>query len=86
MDDKASEEYQSTLYSNPMRCYLWKCNFNLPLTHHTIEMTWTALKKSINGLINKVNVSNIKSIVAELFAENLVRGRYERDVTVNKIK
>ena len=49
-------------------------------------MTWTALKKSINGLINKVNVSNIKSIVAELFAENLVRGRYDRDVTVNKSK
>lgn len=38
-------------------------------------MAWEALKKSINGLINKVNVANIKSIVPELFAENLVRGR-----------
>ena len=38
-------------------------------------MAWEALKKSINGLINKVNISNIKHIVPELFGENLVRGR-----------
>jgi pre-mRNA-splicing factor CWC22 len=39
------------------------------------RMAWEALKKSINGLINKVNVSNIKHIVPELFGENLLRGR-----------
>jgi pre-mRNA-splicing factor CWC22 len=39
------------------------------------RMSWEALKKSINGLINKVNTSNIKHIVPELFAENLIRGR-----------
>lgn len=39
------------------------------------RVTWEALKKSLNGLINKVNVSNIKDIVVELFGENLVRGR-----------
>lgn len=39
------------------------------------RMAWEALKKSINGLINKINVSNIKHIVPELFNENLVRGR-----------
>ena len=39
------------------------------------RMAWEALKKSINGLINKVNVSNIKYIVPELFSENLIRGR-----------
>ncbi|KAF4465421.1 cwc22-involved in mrna splicing [Fusarium albosuccineum] len=39
------------------------------------RMAWEALKKSINGLINKVNTANIKHIVPELFAENLVRGR-----------
>ena len=39
------------------------------------RMAWEALKKSINGLINKVSVSNIKHIVPELFGENLVRGR-----------
>ncbi|KAL6870001.1 pre-mRNA-splicing factor cwc22 [Amphichorda felina] len=39
------------------------------------RMAWEALKKSINGLINKVNTANIKYIVPELFSENLVRGR-----------
>uniref|UniRef100_A0A1X7U5N9 MIF4G domain-containing protein n=2 Tax=Amphimedon queenslandica TaxID=400682 RepID=A0A1X7U5N9_AMPQE len=39
------------------------------------RMAWEALKKSINGLINKVNISNIADIVRELFQENIVRGR-----------
>ena len=39
------------------------------------RMTWTALRKSINGLINKVNVTNMPHILPELFSENLVRGR-----------
>lgn len=39
------------------------------------RMSWEALKKSINGLINKVNTFNLKSIVLELFGENIVRGR-----------
>ena len=39
------------------------------------RMHWEALKKSINGLINKVNVGNIKHIVPELFGENLIRGQ-----------
>ena len=38
-------------------------------------MAWEALKKSINGLINKVNIGNIKAIVPEIFNENLIRGR-----------
>eukprot|EP00889_Picochlorum_renovo_P002457 jgi/Picre1/29487/NNA_004873.t1 len=39
------------------------------------RLTWDALRKSINGLVNKVNASNIKHILPELFSENLVRGR-----------
>ncbi|KAI1291890.1 Pre-mRNA-splicing factor CWC22 -like protein [Halotydeus destructor] len=39
------------------------------------RISWEALKKSINGLINKVNVSNITIIVRELFKENLIRGK-----------
>jgi pre-mRNA-splicing factor CWC22 len=39
------------------------------------RITWEALKKSINGLINKVNTNNIKMIIPEVFGENLVRGR-----------
>lgn len=39
------------------------------------RIAWEALKKSINGLINKVNVSNLQFVVQELFQENIVRGR-----------
>ncbi|XP_017265565.1 pre-mRNA-splicing factor CWC22 homolog [Kryptolebias marmoratus] len=39
------------------------------------RMSWEALKKSINGLINKVNVSNLVNIIQELLQENIVRGR-----------
>lgn len=31
------------------------------------RFTWDALCKSINGLVNKVSVSNIKNIIPELF-------------------
>ncbi|KAJ3188165.1 pre-mRNA-splicing factor cwc22 [Gaertneriomyces sp. JEL0708] len=39
------------------------------------RLSWEALRKSLNGLINKVNTANIKNIVVELFGENLIRGR-----------
>uniref|UniRef100_A0A5B6ZK31 MI domain-containing protein n=1 Tax=Davidia involucrata TaxID=16924 RepID=A0A5B6ZK31_DAVIN len=39
------------------------------------RLTWDALRKSINGLVNKVNATNIKNIIPELLAENLIRGR-----------
>uniref|UniRef100_A0A7N8WU15 Pre-mRNA-splicing factor CWC22 homolog n=1 Tax=Mastacembelus armatus TaxID=205130 RepID=A0A7N8WU15_9TELE len=39
------------------------------------RLSWEALRKSINGLINKVNVSNIVNIIQELLQENIVRGR-----------
>lgn len=39
------------------------------------RLRWEGTKKSINGFVNKVNVSNIKHIVPELFSENLIRGR-----------
>ena len=39
------------------------------------RIAWEGLKKSINGLVNKINSSNVKNIVPELFNENLVRGK-----------
>lgn len=39
------------------------------------QLSWDALKKSIYGLINKVNASNVKYILPEVFSENLVRGK-----------
>ena len=39
------------------------------------RLTWDALKKSINGLVNKANTSNLATVSRELFGENLLRGR-----------
>lgn len=39
------------------------------------RIAWEALKKSIHGFINKVNVDNIGVITRELLKENIVRGR-----------
>jgi pre-mRNA-splicing factor CWC22 len=39
------------------------------------RLAWDALRKSIIGIVNRVNVTNIKHIVPELFSENLIRGR-----------
>jgi pre-mRNA-splicing factor CWC22 len=36
---------------------------------------WEMLRKSINGIVNKVNVANIQQIILELFNENLLRGK-----------
>ncbi|KAH8071590.1 hypothetical protein JL721_4090 [Aureococcus anophagefferens] len=39
------------------------------------KLSWESLRKGINGHVNKVNVSNIRSIVPELLELNLVRAR-----------
>jgi pre-mRNA-splicing factor CWC22 len=39
------------------------------------HLSWDALRKSITGIVNRVNIINIKQIVPELFSENLIRGR-----------
>ncbi len=39
------------------------------------RISWDALRKSITGIVNRVNVANIKHVVPELFQENLIRGR-----------
>jgi len=39
------------------------------------RLAWDALRKSITGIVNRVNVTNIKMIVPELFIENLIKGR-----------
>lgn len=36
---------------------------------------WELLRKSINGVINKVNITNIQNIIIELFNENILRGK-----------
>ncbi|KAI6129043.1 armadillo-type protein [Pisolithus croceorrhizus] len=39
------------------------------------RLSWDALRKSITGIVNRVNIANIKQVVPELFSENLIRGR-----------
>ncbi|ONH73536.1 Pre-mRNA-splicing factor cwc22 [Pichia kudriavzevii] len=38
-------------------------------------LQWEALKKNINSSVNKVNKENLKTIVVELFKNNLLQGR-----------
>lgn len=78
----AKAEYQKLLnmrsggtYIPPARLRALQVHFTDRTSKEYQRMAWEALKKSINGLINKVNVSNIKHIVPELFNENLIRGR-----------
>jgi pre-mRNA-splicing factor CWC22 len=39
------------------------------------RLSWDALRKSITGIVNRVNIVNIKQVIPELFSENLIRGR-----------
>lgn len=63
------------VYVPPAKLRALQENIKDPKSKEFQRMAWDALKKSINGLINKVNVGNIKDIVPELFGENLIRGR-----------
>ncbi|RYP71263.1 hypothetical protein DL771_004955 [Monosporascus sp. 5C6A] len=78
----AKAEYQKLLnmrsggtYIPPARLRALQAQITDKRSKEYQRMAWEALKKSINGLINKVNTANIKHIVPELFNENLVRGR-----------
>ncbi|KAH0481509.1 MAG: hypothetical protein KVP17_000184 [Porospora cf. gigantea B] len=44
-----------------------------PIQRQRLE--WEALRKSINGLVNKASRSNVAEVTVELFRENLIRGR-----------
>ena len=78
----AKAEYERLLgtraggrYIPPARLRALQAQFTDKASKEYQRMAWDALKKSINGFINKVNVSNIKMIIPELFSENLIRGR-----------
>jgi pre-mRNA-splicing factor CWC22 len=78
----AKAEYEKLLnmrsggtYIPPARLRALQAQITDRTSNEYQRMAWEALKKSINGLINKVNISNIKHIVPELFGENLIRGR-----------
>ena len=62
-------------YIPPAKLRLMQDKINDKSSEAFQRLAWQALKKSINGLINKVNSPNIAIIVRELFSENIVRGR-----------
>ncbi|KAH6620114.1 armadillo-type protein [Boeremia exigua] len=62
-------------YIPPARLREMQKNITDKATPEFQRMAWEALKKSVQGLINKTNTANIKMIVPELFSENLIRGR-----------
>lgn len=62
-------------YIPPARLRALQAQITDKTTKEWQRMAWEALKKSINGLINKANSPNLKQIVPELFGENLVRGK-----------
>jgi pre-mRNA-splicing factor CWC22 len=39
------------------------------------KLMWELLRKSINGIINKVNIANIQNIIIELLNENILKGK-----------
>ena len=63
-------------YIPPARLRMMQAQITDKASQQYQRIAWEALKKSINGLINKVNVSNLINIVRELFQENIVRGRW----------
>ena len=58
-----------------MRAVLAELQKADPASEEHQKYQWELLRKSINGIVNKVSVSNISHIVLELFNENLLRGR-----------
>ena len=63
------------IYIPPFRLAQYQNQINDKSSIEYQQITWDALRKSINGLINKVNVSNIMHIIPELINENIIRGR-----------
>ncbi|EGR31328.1 pre-mRNA-splicing factor cwc-22, putative [Ichthyophthirius multifiliis] len=49
--------------------------FNYQHNEDHQRLMWDLLRKSINGIVNKINVSNIQNVIIELLNENILRGK-----------
>ena len=67
--------YLGGAYIPPARLRMMQAAITDKASQQYQRIAWEALKKSINGLVNKVNTANLIQIVRELFQENIVRGR-----------
>ena len=75
MDKSASTTISGGAYIPPAKLRQLQASITDKKSVEYQRLSWEALKKSINGLVNKVNIPNIAQIVRELFKENIIRGR-----------
>lgn len=62
-------------YIPPAKLRMMQAEINDKSSEAYQRISWEALKKSIHGFINKINVDNIGIVTRELLKENIVRGR-----------
>lgn len=65
----------SGIYIPPFKLARLKEEVTDPSSNDAQLIEWERMRKSVKGMVNKVSASNIKSIVQDLFVENLVRGK-----------
>ena len=64
------------VYIPPYKLRQYKKELKIKEDEETVQkLSWELLNKSIRGIINKLNKSNIEHIIIELFNENLERGK-----------
>lgn len=63
------------LYMPPAKLRLLQASLTDKSSAEYQRIAWEALKKTLNGRVNKVNISNLPLIIRELFKDNIVRGR-----------
>ncbi|CAF4670562.1 unnamed protein product, partial [Rotaria sp. Silwood2] len=72
---RSSSQYTGNLYMPPAKLRLLQASLTDKSTLEYQRFAWEALEKTINGRINKVNISNLPIIIHELFQDNIIRGR-----------
>eukprot|EP00727_Mastigamoeba_balamuthi_P005745 m51a1_g1790 putative pre-mrna-splicing factor cwc22 homolog (614) ;mRNA; f:389118-391668 len=73
--DAAASKVAAGLYIPPSKLAALRAQVADKTSAEYQRLSWDALKKSLNGLVNKVSATNIRNIAPELFRENLHRGR-----------
>jgi hypothetical protein len=70
-----SKQSDSLFYTPPFKLVPTSTGLNSESKINYQNISWELLKKALNGLINKANTINLRSILPEIFKVNIVRGR-----------
>ena len=73
--DRLVNQRSGGTYIPPAKLRQLQSQINDKTSKEYQRMSWEALKKSIQGVVNRANTSNMKFIVSEIFQENLLRGQ-----------